>query len=600
MRHLTTILLLFFTLISAAQNEDLFPDVAWRTNVADVTVVNDSTYQFKVMPQDINEPEVVDSAYLSVTVEDVFDYGVSPQRDRIGVMYNSAYYGLSPYLSTISFRYLHSLAIDNVRKIENAVLWKNKITSIYDYSIIDLMFINQDEQIEGHIYQVDDRFFKYNGDTTETIDDYTEIGTIITGNTFGLANLYYTTIASETDPTYYKLSYEFEETETELPTTVQASTSPLLIGSYVFDDTLKVGEIPAGTWTSIFYAKTSNSQGISYYQGEFFLRHSDGSETTLFSMKIDDINATDYTRYQAESVQNAFQTLSSDKLGVRVYAVTNRVAPVTITTIIGDVRGAYLNVPLQLRHDLLRDKNGNEDFQHITLDEKIKLQDSVLMPYDFATVQEALIGNDSTKIMSPLTNRDSDTLLYVPFYGAAENVHSDHNATFDTLKSQAMQGVDVRAVAVMPDGSLIDTSLMTETNYDTLSYYIPLYELATILEAQTGVSDKIMTALRTAEQLTLNAVSYYNVREDIHSNFDARLDSIFASNHYEFATLEPEKKESGIYRKDFETDFIDVFLNGVLQDSITNYTHNDSLVTFIKAPLINDIVKIKYKHQDYE
>jgi hypothetical protein len=43
MRHLTTILLLFFTLISAAQNEDLFPDVAWRTNVADVTVVNDST-----------------------------------------------------------------------------------------------------------------------------------------------------------------------------------------------------------------------------------------------------------------------------------------------------------------------------------------------------------------------------------------------------------------------------------------------------------------------------------------------------------------------------------------------------------------------------
>ena len=85
-------------------------------------MLTDSTYKFDVMPLDWNEAgasvldygnyfqdytgnkyEVIDSAYLSVTVLDVFETGVSPQVDRIGVMYQSPEPN-SEYLAPINYQ----------------------------------------------------------------------------------------------------------------------------------------------------------------------------------------------------------------------------------------------------------------------------------------------------------------------------------------------------------------------------------------------------------------------------------------------------------------------------------------------------------------
>lgn len=93
----------------------------------------------------------------------------------------------------------------------------------------------------------------------------------------------------------------------------------------------------------------------------------------------------------------------------------------------------------------------------------VSFQDSVLFYEthpEFATLQEALIGIDNTKIISPLTNRQVDSLVNVPYSGALENIYSDYNITVDTLISTSLQGTSIRAVAVDEDGRLIDTTFV--------------------------------------------------------------------------------------------------------------------------------------------
>jgi hypothetical protein len=104
-----------------------------------------------------------------------------------------------------------------------------------------------------------------------------------------------------------------------------------------------------------------------------------------------------------------------------------------------------------------------------------------------------------------------------------------------------------------------------------------------------------MTDLRTAEQLTLNAVPYYNVKEDIYSNFDATFDSIFASNLYQEYISTTPTGTGGVYDKEVSTNNVEVYLNGVLQRENVNYTQTETQITFIKAPLATDYITIKYK-----
>jgi len=153
MKKLLFILFLFLTIVVKSQTE-LLPTVAWRTYVSNVEQLTDSTYKFDVMPLDWNEPgaslmqygnyfadyagniyEVSDSAYLSVTVTDVFERGVSPQVGRIGVMYQSP--DSSLYLAPIVYRYLDEGALDNIRAIELAFLSKK------DLSLVDSLAVHR-------------------------------------------------------------------------------------------------------------------------------------------------------------------------------------------------------------------------------------------------------------------------------------------------------------------------------------------------------------------------------------------------------------------------------------------------------------------------
>lgn len=166
MRKLTLIISMFLCVISYAQM-DLLPRISWKTYVSNVEMITDSTYKFDVMPLDWNDPGaatmdygnyfqdyagnkyiVIDSAYQSVTVWDVFKRGISPQINRVGVMYESPINGDADYLAPISYDYLDKTALDNARSIELAALWRFAAESA-ETGVISLPEITK--EIDGRV-----------------------------------------------------------------------------------------------------------------------------------------------------------------------------------------------------------------------------------------------------------------------------------------------------------------------------------------------------------------------------------------------------------------------------------------------------------------
>lgn len=144
MRRLVLILSFFIVFVSYSYSQtEHLPQVAWRTILKNVVMVNDSTYAVEVDPIDYNEPgaiqriignylkdfvghtySIIDSTSTTITVVDVFQAGVGPQTDRAAVVYRSVGDGLSPYLAPIYYNYLDKSAFDYSRSIELSVLWE--------------------------------------------------------------------------------------------------------------------------------------------------------------------------------------------------------------------------------------------------------------------------------------------------------------------------------------------------------------------------------------------------------------------------------------------------------------------------------------------
>lgn len=147
------IILLLISCFAFSQTE-LLPTIAWQTKVSNVEQLTDSTYKFDVMPIDWNEPgaatmqygnyfqdyagntyEVIDSAYLSVTVWDIFETGVSPQVNQVGIIFDAPFD--AEYLAPIRYQVLDQSALDNARARELAYLWKE--ASLYSKDSSDII-----------------------------------------------------------------------------------------------------------------------------------------------------------------------------------------------------------------------------------------------------------------------------------------------------------------------------------------------------------------------------------------------------------------------------------------------------------------------------
>lgn len=187
-------------------------------------------------------------------------------------------------------------------------------------------------------------------DSAEQIVDKKYVDQYALGGSGFAANLYFTTINSGVAG-YKKISYIAEATETEL--TIPTTTTETLARTYLYDDGLGVTVIDGGKWSATYRAKVSRAQGAAI-RLVAFLRHTDGSETTLFSATSDKIINTTYQTLNFQITQPSFECLTTDRLGFRLFVSTTHPAGVTLYTIVGDGNASYVNTPIALRHSQLR------------------------------------------------------------------------------------------------------------------------------------------------------------------------------------------------------------------------------------------------------
>jgi len=181
------------------------------------------------------------------------------------------------------------------------------------------------------------------------------------------SNNYFTTLDSDISG-YKQISYTNDIAETEL--TITVNNQELLARTYLYNLPLGVAVIDAGTWHIDYRIKVNNTAGNTQLKFEAFVRHSNGTETTLFNFYTPTIENTTYQTLELDSIQPNFTVLATDRLGVRIYAKTTVAANIIVYTVVGDGSASYFTTPLALRHIQLRGLNDDENYQHITSTEK--------------------------------------------------------------------------------------------------------------------------------------------------------------------------------------------------------------------------------------
>lgn len=249
-------------------------------------------------------------------------------------------------------------------------------------------------------------------DSAEQIVDKKYVDQYALGGSGFAANLYFTTIASNVAG-YKKIAYIAEAAETEL--TIPTTTTEVLARTYLYDDGLGVTVIDGGKWSATYRAKASGAQGVTL-RLVAFLRHTDNTETTLFSASSDKIINTAYATLEFQITQPSFNCLATDRLGFKLYASTTHPAGITLYTIVGDGNASYVNTPIALRHSQLRDLNGDLEVQHMTAAEKTKLTG--------IDVSGAISTHNSDAGAHAVLARKTETmrLLISRTIGAGENV----------------------------------------------------------------------------------------------------------------------------------------------------------------------------------
>lgn len=182
--------------------------------------------------------------------------------------------------------------------------------------------------------------------TAKMIDDIRLSG--IGGGGYS-APLYFTNKDSDVSG-YKQIEYTFEPTLTELSGSV--TNEEKLLRTYLYPLAISRTVIDAGLWVAGFNVKVDKATGVTQLKFEAFLRHSDDTETTLFSAYSTEINNTDYELIRNESAQGAFSCLTTDRFGCRIYAKTTSLAEVIISTTVGDGNASYISTPAALRHSL--------------------------------------------------------------------------------------------------------------------------------------------------------------------------------------------------------------------------------------------------------
>ena len=166
------------------------------------------------------------------------------------------------------------------------------------------------------------------------------------------ANVYLTNLVSTTNGSYKQLRYTPDVAEVIL--TGVANNNEVLVYSSIFDGDVKATGIPSGEWGFHFHRSVDNTAQETKLRFEVFKRSAVGVETVLFSTSSKDINDVTFVREDLLVTQPTYNVDTTDRIGLKVYASTTRTSNTTVSFKIGDGEAAFINTPLQIRHNQLR------------------------------------------------------------------------------------------------------------------------------------------------------------------------------------------------------------------------------------------------------
>ena len=166
------------------------------------------------------------------------------------------------------------------------------------------------------------------------------------------ANVYLTNLASATNGSYKQVSYVPDISETVINTVV--NNNEVLSYAGIFDGDIKSNAIPPGEWGFHFHRYVDNTGQTSRLRFEIFKRSSAGIDTSLFSIYSNDINDSVSTREDILITQPTYSVIDTDRIGIKIYASTNRTSDTIVSFKIGNGEATFFNTPLQIRHNQLR------------------------------------------------------------------------------------------------------------------------------------------------------------------------------------------------------------------------------------------------------
>jgi hypothetical protein len=177
-------------------------------------------------------------------------------------------------------------------------------------------------------------------------------------------NLYFAETASDVVG-YETLTYTPEVAESIESWTVNSSEGEKLLKNYLYGTAVNTTSIPAGLWSINMFGKVSAAAGVTQMGITYFARHSDDSETDLFTVWSNEINNTidEWIRFQVTNP--AFIVVATDRMGARVKIKTTSGTNKTVTYAVGDGYGAFINNPNKIRHTQLRAHDEDIAVQHI-------------------------------------------------------------------------------------------------------------------------------------------------------------------------------------------------------------------------------------------
>ena len=177
------------------------------------------------------------------------------------------------------------------------------------------------------------------------------------------------------DITGYKtLTKDVEPLETVK--TIVVNNNKVLSDEYL-SEPIGITVLKGGNAEMNMTVMVNSSVGVTRISAEFYLYKENGTEVFQFEAISADLNNTTPEPIKFSYSYADISMDATDRFLIKVYGETTRNQNTTITYYVGDGRGAFVVFPLPISHNELINLNVDENFQHVTTQQKELIDNSV-------------------------------------------------------------------------------------------------------------------------------------------------------------------------------------------------------------------------------